>query len=187
MRAFIAIELPLDIRNALVKIQNKLKISLPKILWVKPPNLHLSLKFLGNISLKQIEDTQQIINQIIKTANSFEIKLETLEVFPNCQKARIIWIGTYPAPKPLKQLVAQLEKKLLESGIPKEQRAFQAHITLGRLKHPPKPSDLEKTLNKLRPEIINMDLKFNTGRITLFQSVLGPDGPTYSILKEGNL
>jgi 2'-5' RNA ligase len=186
MRAFIAIELPLDIRNALVKIQNKLKINLSKIIWVKPLNLHLSLKFLGNISLKQLQDTQQIINQIIKTVYSFEIKLETLKVFPNHQKARIIWIGSNQAPKPLKQLVAQLEKKLLESGIPKEQRAFQAHITLGRVKHPFRHSDLEKTLNKLKSEITDMNLKFNTRGITLFQSVLGPDGPTYSILKETN-
>jgi len=184
MRAFIALELPLDIKDALAKIQDKLGSTLPKISWVKPINQHLSLKFLGEISLKQLESTQQIIVEIVKTTLPFEIKLETLGVFPHYRQARIIWIGTNQAPDQLKQLADQLEKKFLESGIPKEQRPFQAHITLGRIKCPLLPADLEKTLNKLKNEISDMNLKFNARGITLFQSRLGPGGPTYSILKE---
>jgi len=184
MRAFIAIELPLDIKNSLAKIQDKLKTSLPKISWVKPINLHLSLKFLGEISLSQLEEIRQIIAEIIKPTAGFEIKLETLGVFPNQRAARIIWIGTNQPPAQLIQFVEQLEKKLLASRIPKEQRAFQAHITLGRIKHPLNHSDLEKTLNKLQDEISDMNLELNVRGITLFQSVLGPGGPTYTILKE---
>ncbi|MFH0917962.1 MAG: RNA 2',3'-cyclic phosphodiesterase [Candidatus Omnitrophota bacterium] len=186
MRAFIAIKLPLDIQTALVKIQDKLKTALPKINWVAPANLHLSLKFLGEISLEQLKDTQQIIAEIIKTTHSFQIRLETLGVFPNCRLARIIWIGTPQAPIPLKQLVEQLEKKLLPLKIPKEQHIFQTHITLGRLKYAIIPSVLEKELSGLKDKINDMNLKFYAGGITLFQSVLGPGGPTYSILKEAD-
>ncbi|MDP2927354.1 MAG: RNA 2',3'-cyclic phosphodiesterase [Candidatus Omnitrophota bacterium] len=184
MRAFIAIELPLDIKNALVKIQDKLKTTLPKISWVKPANLHLSLKFLGEISLKQLKETQQIIAEIIKTSSPFEIKLETLGVFPNCRAARIIWIGTNQPPRQLKQLVDQLETKLLKIGLPEEQHPFRAHITLSRIKNPLIPSDLERGLDKVKNDCSDANLKFNTRGITLFQSVLGPGGPTYSILKE---
>jgi RNA 2',3'-cyclic 3'-phosphodiesterase len=178
MRTFIAIELPLDIRNSLVKIQDKLKITLPKINWVKPANLHLSLKFLGEISLEQVESIQQIIADITKTFVPFEIRLDTLGVFPNYRTARIIWIGTNQPLFELKQLVDQLETKLLETGLPKEERPFQAHITLGRIKNPLIPADLEKELNKVSGDCL--DLKFNTGGITLFQSLLDPGGPTYS-------
>ena len=202
MRAFIAIELPLDIKNTLSKIQDKLKTTLPNtqrrllsryfnhnsdavecISWVKPANLHLSLKFLGEISLKQLKCTQQIIAEIIKTTLPFEIKLETLDVFPNYQQARIIWIGTNQVPLKLKQLVDQLETKLLEIGLPEKQHPFRAHITLGRIKNTLISSDFERGLDKVKNDCRDANLKFNTSGITLFQSVLGPSGPTYSILK----
>jgi len=184
MRAFIAIDLPVDIKNSLAGIQDKFKTTWPKVGWVKPSNLHLSLKFLGEISLNQLDQIQHIITEIIKPTAGFEIKLETLGVFPNLHAARIIWIGTNQLPAELKQLVDQLEEKILKCGIPKEQRPFQIHITLGRIKHPLRPADLEKTLNRLKSEITGMNLKFNTRGITLFQSRLGPGGPTYNILKE---
>jgi 2'-5' RNA ligase len=184
MRAFIAINLPSDIKNYLSKLQDQLKTTLPKIGWVKPANLHLSLKFLGEISSKQAENIQQIIAAIIKTTLPFEIKLETLGVFPDYQTARIIWIGTHQPPPGLKQLAEQLEKKLPKTGIPEEGRFFQAHITLGRIKQPLIAVDLEKTLNTLKSELTAGNLKFNAGGVTLFQSLLGPGGPTYNILKE---
>ena len=184
MRAFIAVELPSDTKNTLVKIQDKLKIILPKVSWVKPANLHLSLKFLGEISANQLECTQQVITEIVKTSAPFEIKLETLGVFPDCRQARIIWVGTNQPPPELKQLTNQMGTKLLEIGLAEEQRPFQAHITLGRIKHPIIASDLEKTLEGLKKEMAQMNFGFNSGGITLFQSVLGPGGPTYTILNE---
>lgn len=184
MRTFIAIELPLNIKNSLAKIQDKLKPTLPKINWVKFSNLHLSLKFLGDISLKQLKRTQLIITEIIKTASPFEIKLEALGVFPNYQRARIIWIGTNRPPYELKRLVAQLETKLLKIILLEKQHPFRAHITLGRIKNTPISSNLEKGLNKIGDDLLDMSLKFNIQGITLFQSRLGPYGPTYTILKE---
>ncbi len=184
MRAFIAIELPLVIRNSLVKIQSRLKITLPKINWVTPSNLHLSLKFLGEISLEQISDIQQIIAETIKTTPALEIKLETLGVYPDYRQARIIWIGTNQTPDQLQQLVGQLQTKLLKIGLPEHEHLFRMHITLGRIKNTLIPKDLEGALDKVKNDLSNMDLKFSAGGITLFQSVLGPSGPTYSILKK---
>jgi 2'-5' RNA ligase len=184
MRAFIAIELPLEIKNNLAKIQGKLKTTLPEINWVKPPHLHLSLKFLGEISLKQLESTRKMITEIIRTAFPFEIKLETLGVFPDCRRTRIIWIGTNQTPRQLKQLVDQLEAKLLKIGLPEKQHPFRAHITLGRIKNPFVPEDLARKLLKIKNDYRKANLKFNTRGIVLFQSVLGPKGPTYSILKK---
>jgi 2'-5' RNA ligase len=184
MRAFIAIELPLDIKNKLTKIQDTLKTNLPKISWVKPANLHLSLKFIGEISAQQHASAQQIIARIVKTVTPFEIKLETLDVFPNLSQARIIWIGTRHPAEQLKQLAAQLEEIFFQSGIPREQHAFQAHITLARIKHPIIAAILARELDRLKNGINGMDLKFNAAGITLFKSILGKGGPTYRILKK---
>jgi 2'-5' RNA ligase len=186
MRAFIAIKLPANIQDSLEKIQNQLKSALPKVNWVKPTNLHLSLKFLGDISLEQLTFTQQAISRISKTISPFEIKLETLGVFPDCRQARIIWLGTGQIPPELKQLVDQLENALIKTGIPQEQHAFQTHITLARIKGPLRPADLEKWFDKIKTDLLNANLSFTVSGITLFQSVLGPGGSTYSIINEAD-
>ena len=184
MRAFIAIKLPLDIQNTLAQIQDKLKTTLPQIAWTKPANLHLSLKFLGEISLAQLQTTQRIIAEIVSKTLPFEIKLETLGVFPDYRRARIIWIGTDQAPLELKLLAGQIEAKLSQSVSTESQHPFQAHITLGRVKKPALALILKKELKKIEDSYPDGDLKFNTKGVTFFQSVLGPGGPTYSILKE---
>ncbi len=184
MRAFIAIDLPSNIKDAISKMQEKLKISLPKVSWVAPVNLHLTLKFLGEISPKQLDSINQIISETVKTIPGFKIKLESLGAFPNEACARIIWIGTDQAPKALEQIAAQLETKIAELGIPKEDRPFRAHITIGRIKHRLIPSDLEKGINQVKSDLVYANLEFNARGITLFQSTLGKQGPTYTVLKE---
>jgi len=186
MRAFIAIELPSDIKNAISKMQDKLKTSLPKISWVKPENLHLTLKFLGEISPEQLGNINQITTETVKTITEFKIKLESLGVFPNVARARIIWIGTDQMPKALEQIAQQLETRLAELGIPKEERPFRAHITIGRIKHQLILSDLEKGINQVKNDLVYENLEFTTRGITLLQSTLGKDGPTYTVLRETN-
>lgn len=183
MRAFIAIDLPSEIKAGLVKIQDKLKIILPETIWVKPSNLHLSLKFLGNISLPQLEFTQQAITEISKTTCSFKIKLDILGVFADYRQTRIIWIGTSQPTVQLQQLAGQFEAKLITLGLPQETHLFQPHITLGRIKQPASLINLKKELDILNREIPDMNLKFDARDTTLYQSILGPGGPTYHRLK----
>lgn len=186
MRTFIAIELPQALKDALSEIQNKLKTTLPKISWVKPQNLHLTLKFIGEISPKQLNNIKQMITEIATATADFKIKLETLGVFPNIRSARIIWIGNNQLPLPLKNLVDQIETKIAELGKPKEDRPFLAHVTVGRIKTHINPSILEDEINKINNKIGSKNWEFDAGRITLFESVLGKLGPTYTALKEAN-
>ena len=117
MRTFTAIELPAEIKISLAKIQEKLKTSLPKISWVKPENLHLSLKFIGEVSAEQADNFKQLITGAAETAAPFELKIDSLGVFPDTSGARIIWAGTDAPAPPLLQLVEELEK-LYKSSIP---------------------------------------------------------------------
>lgn len=187
MRSFIAIELPIEIKDALLRIQDKLKTQLPGINWIKPLNLHITLKFLGDISLKQLSEAKQIITEITKTTPCFKIKLETLGVFPNLHAARIIWIGANQPPLELKQLAEQLETRLVESGIPQEQRSFCTHITIGRIKSHLIPSDLKKALSVIEKDIADANCEFDCRGITLFKSTLGAQGATYTVLEKANL
>jgi len=186
MRAFIAIELPPETKDVISKIQNKLKAALPKISWVKPVNIHLTLKFLGEISPKQLDNINQIVSAIVGTSASFKIKLETLGVFPNVARARIMWIGTDAMPPGLEKIVTLLENELGKIGFTKEKRPFCAHITVGRIKFYLNPSNLEKVFNEVKKDILSKDLEFNVAGITIFQSTLGSTGPTYKVLKADN-
>lgn len=187
MRAFIAIELPTGIKDALSKIQGRLKTEGAKVIWVKPQNLHLTLKFLGEISPEQLNEIKQIITEITKTASRFKIKLETIGVFPNLQSARIIWIGADQPPLELKQLAQQLETRLTDSGIPQEQRDSRTHITIGRIKTHLVLSDLKKALDKVEKDNAGTSWEFDCKEITLFESTLGSGGPTYTTLDQFNL
>ena len=185
MRAFIAIELPAGIKDALSGMQTKS----PKesISWVKSQNLHLTLKFLGDISLEQLNKIKQLIIGITKTIPGFKIKLNNLGVFPNMHTTRIIWIGADHPPLELKQLTEQLETKLAGSGTPQEQRTFRAHITIGRIRSHLVPSDLKKVIDKIENDMAGLNWEFNCDEITLFESTLGPGGPVYTILDKFNL
>ena len=215
MRAFIAIELPTGIKDALSKIQEELKIEHLKLLsseilpclrgrisnlrtrvdngreslsWVKPQNLHLTLKFLGDISPEQLNAIKQIIAEITKTISAFKIKFETTGVFPNLHAARIIWVGADQPPLELKQLAQQLETRLSKPGVPpQEQRDFHPHITIARIKNRLNSSDLKKTLDELENAVAGANWEFDCGEITLFESTLGLGGPTYTTLDQFNL
>lgn len=184
MRAFIAIDLPIEIRDGLSKIQDELKNELPNIIWVKLQNLHLTLKFLGEISLKQCNKIKQIITEITKEGSGFKIKLKSIGVFPNTHAARIIWIGNNQLPAELKNFAEQLDKKLVKSGILQEERLFRAHITIGRIKYQLISSDLKKAFDKTENDLSSANLEFNCREITLFESTLSPGGPIYTILEK---
>jgi 2'-5' RNA ligase len=184
MRAFIAIELPIGIKNSLSKIQEKLATERLKVSWVKPHNLHLTLKFLGDIFPEQLSQIEQIITEITKTTSGFKVKLETLGVFPNLNAARIIWIGANQIPVELGQLTQQLQIRLTECNIPREERDFCAHITIGRIKYKISTSDLNKAIEKLRNDLLVRNLEFDCAGITLFESTLKPDGPIYTVLNK---
>jgi len=187
MRAFIAIELPVKIKDSLSDIQNKLKNENLKVSWVKPQNLHLTLKFLGDIPFEKLEQIKKITEAAIKASPGFKVKLEGLGVFPSLRAGRIIWVGVNQPPPELNQLAEQLEEKLTETGIPVENRDFSAHITIGRIRNCPSPSHLEKALSKIEMDMPGYDWEFNCERISLFESTLCPAGPTYTPLKEFNL
>lgn len=185
MRAFIAVELPANIKEALAKVQDTLKTTLPKAGWVNPQNLHLTLKFLGDISPRQLKEIRRIIAETGTETASFKIKLDQLGVFPGLRQPRVIWAGI-SRDSAVKQLAGSLERKLSGIGIGKEKREFSSHITIARLKHQIDPAELERGLGEAKNDLLYANLEFNAEGITLFESVLGPSGPAYTVLEKAS-
>ncbi|MFH1888628.1 MAG: RNA 2',3'-cyclic phosphodiesterase [Candidatus Omnitrophota bacterium] len=186
MRAFIAIELPQEIKDSLENLQEELKTARSDVKWVRPENIHLTMKFLGEINDKQLDKINDIIDQAVEKRNSFRMRISSLGAFPKIDSPRVIWIGIDTGDKEVKEMAAELEEKIAEIGISKEERQFSSHITIGRTRSPLNREKLVVYI-KNKADLCGKNLEFYVGMITLFKSTLTPKGPIYEALKRANL
>ncbi len=184
MRAFIAIELPQEIKDALASLQERLKISGADVKWVEPKNIHLTLKFLGEVDETKLIEITGILDDVAAAHRIFQARVASTGAFPKPAFPRVIWAGITLGDNETREIYEDLEERLSFAGIPKEDRPFSSHITIGRVR---------SSLNKDR---LAQDLKtagtlegknFKVLRLTLFKSTLTPKGPAYEALKEANL
>jgi len=187
MRTFIAIELPQEIKAALAKLQEELKQSAADVKWVAPENIHLTLKFLGEVDEEKLEGIKTILDSAAATANAFQMRISSVGAFPTINSARVIWVGIDQGEAETKKIATFLEEKIEKLGIPKEDRTFSSHITLGRTRSSLNRQKLVEVLNNLAGEFKDESLEFLVGKITLFKSSLSPHGPTYAVLKQADL
>jgi RNA 2',3'-cyclic 3'-phosphodiesterase len=187
MRTFIAIELPQGIKDHLNKIQEQLKLTGADVKWVEPKNIHLTLKFLGEINEQTLEKLSQILDACVKGKTPFQVSIASFGAFPKLNYPRIIWAGIDKGDKEIAEIVKVLEEKVQKIGIPKEKRAFSSHITLGRLRSSRDKDNLAEQLKKLTENSDLPRLEFSLSKITLFKSTLTASGPIYEALKETNL
>ncbi len=180
IRCFIAIELSHEITDILSQIQDELKKTVSGVKWVKPGNIHLTLKFIGNIEEKAVEEIKEILNQIAAQTKPFKLKLSSAGAFPNPDRPRVIWIGMDEENKESSHLANLIEEKLVSLGIEKESRAFHAHLTLARVKFLKDKSSVKNAFVSLEIPYAEMA----ASKITLFQSTLTREGSIYTVLHE---
>jgi 2'-5' RNA ligase len=181
IRAFIAVDIPvsqkvIEVINELKKIQLNAKI-------VETENLHLTLKFLGDTDEDLIDKIGEIISDVIIDIPSFEITLKKMGVFPNQKYIKVVWIGVENT-EFLKKIAEKIDPKLGDLGFEKERRSFSAHLTIARVKSPKNKEKLLGLLDKYQETDFQI-LKVN--KIFLKKSVLTPEGPIYTNLKEIDL
>jgi len=187
MRTFIAIELPQEIKNKLSGLQARLKQSGADVKWVEPKNIHLTLKFLGEIDEAKSVKVAGIIEDITRSSKQFQINLSSLGAFPKIEFPRVIWVAIAKGNQETVALAKDLEEKIEKLGIPKEDRPFSSHITIGRVRSPLNKDKLVKALKETENYFGGENIEFGVTKITLFKSTLGSSGPVYEALKEINL
>lgn len=184
MRTFIAIELAQEIKDRLAEIQKELASSQADIKWVKPENIHLTLKFLGEVEEAKIPEIIQRLQELGGQIKPFTLRISGLGAFPGLKSARVIWVGVKEDTDELGKLAEIIEDGLVKLGFPKEGRKFSAHLTLGRLRS-------NKNADKLGQELEKIQIPGRAAQwinsIGLFKSVLHPAGAVYQKLSEISL
>jgi 2'-5' RNA ligase len=187
IRAFVAIPLPQRVIDYLTELINDLKQRFPSdsLKWVQPANIHLTLKFLGNISkssinylVDKIKSDQQFI--------PFELTINKLGAFPSIYKPQIIWVGTttHPTLLDLNRHI-QNSTSLIENE--NKNQKFSPHLTIARLRPGLKKDHFERIKLELYRNKEIDQISFNVNHYSLFESTLTSEGPIYSELQRFNL
>jgi len=181
MRTFIAIELDRIIKDTISTLIQKLDVGGAKVRWVKPQGMHLTLKFLGEISEEKVPEVQSVLGKLAQDYTSFQLTLRGTGAFPPAPRIpRIIWIGIEEN-EPLLDLQSRVENELHKIRFSKDKRKFHPHLTLGRVKN---PQNILPVMNILDDHKQSGFGTMNVNRLTFFKSTLRPTGAEYSILSE---
>lgn len=182
-RAFIALEIPNQIHQEISTITAKLRqdIGTNPVRWVPPGNIHLTLKFLGNISSAKIDQISQVLSKVAGNHEKHTIIISGLGAFPNIRRPRVIWIGIQ-APETLKALFRGLEDAMTNLEFPREKRSFNPHLTLGRVRQHLSPADSQSLQKALSNTNIGYIDKVEVEALHLFKSDLKSSGAVYTKL-----
>ena len=183
MRLFIAIELSEEIRNSLAQIQSHLKYAGADVKWVGKDNIHLTLKFLGEVTAEKAEKIKSILDEIAKQTKPFEISTKDIGVFPKIEFPRVIWVGLDKGANESKALAEKIDVALSKIGFQKETRTFTSHLTIGRVRSSKNKDALKEKLQSSNSQLPTPNSQLITS-VILYQSTLTPKGSIYTKLHE---
>jgi len=179
-RFFIAINLPPEVKDKLVKLQKALSQYIPNVRWVTADNLHLTLVFLGAINDLERKKVGQITQEVLKETEPFSLQVKGLGVFPEPKRVRILWAGVF-GNFALKLLNRLLFRKLTQAGFRVDEREFTAHITLGRTKAKANREIVSFLLDKYKEVRFGA---FEVFSVEIMESQLQRSGPIYRVVEK---
>lgn len=187
LRAFITIELDPEIKRVVQSFESGLKAkSPPGLRWVKTDQLHLTLKFLGDISPTQTQEVSQAISRIAADNHPFALQIEGTGAFPNWRNPRILWIGLDKSSE-LHVFFQQLESALESLGFTPEGKPFSPHLTLCRVSDRVDPRMIQPLQKEFDAYPVSSLSPWRVSEVVLFKSVLQPGGPIYTPLSRHTL
>jgi len=184
MRLFIACPVPEEIKKKIADLENVFRNSNTDVKWVRPESIHLTLKFLGEVSEHKIPEINNKISKAIEGFSVFHVAIEKIGVFPDWRRIRVVWVGIEDGKKELKELSKRVEDKMANIGFKKEKRGFTAHITIGRVRS---GRGIDRLTDAIRKKSDASLGDIQIGEVLLMQSMLRPEGATYKCLERFSL
>jgi len=184
VRVFLAIDLPQELKKELFNLSKVLNCEGLKLKWVEEENLHLTLRFFGNISENLVEKIYEKCKDVCKKLEPFELELDLASYFPLKGTPRVIWIGINSASNNLFKLDNLLKKAFKPLKLKEEREEFYPHVTLLRIKEKTDPVALKKFFEEIKKASEKLKGKsFLVKELIIFKSDLFPSGPKYTPLK----
>jgi 2'-5' RNA ligase len=179
MRLFIAIEIPAAIKSSMAEIQHSLKGSGVDAGWTREEGIHLTLKFLGEVSESKVPEIMSALTAAVRGTGTFRLEAVGVGTFPNPRNARVVWAGLSGNIENLLRLQGALEEAMAGIGFERETRKFTAHLTLGRIKDIRSREQWLKALDAVKDISLT---GFDVTGISLMKSELKPSGAVYAEL-----
>ena len=183
MRLFVAIELMDEMREALKEVQGALGRATDGVRWVRPEQLHLTVKFLGEVPDGEVPRVAAAVARSAERSRPFELQLTECGCFPPSGPVRVVWVGTHEASGALQECVNTVEDELEGVGFPRETRAFSPHLTIGRAKEGRSAGGMRAAVERCKVKPVRQSVE----ELTLMSSVLSPKGPTYNVVTKARL
>jgi RNA 2',3'-cyclic 3'-phosphodiesterase len=183
LRAFIASEIPPALQDAIQSATVALRTSLGSELvrWVPAHNVHLTLKFLGDVSPSSVDLIKQMLVSEALEFLPFNMQVEGLGCYPNARRPRVLWVGL-TAPPELTSLQRAIETAAARLGYESEDRDFSPHLTIGRVRQNASSGDLQRIRTAMETTRVGLLGNTRMDAVQLFKSELRPEGSVYTKL-----
>ena len=177
-RSFCAIELTHEVRERLAEHAQQLRQTNPEASasWSKPENIHLTLKFFGNVPTQNLSKISAAASRVAEQFSSFQVRIGGAGVFPRRSRPQVLWIGVEDASGRLADLQQRLEEEFASEGFPKEDRGYRPHLTIARLRRPEDARQLAEAHIQTKFSLIEVPVN----EFVLFRSELSPKGSRYT-------
>jgi len=176
VRIFVCIEIPGEIRNRIEALQNRLRQTGAEVSWTKTANIHLTLKFLGNVAVSRLNTVCTAVEEAVQGESVFPIQVSETGCFPSARNPRVLWIGVNSPARALQVLQTSVEASLARLGFARETRPFQPHLTVGRVKS-------QRNVGRLVAALVEEGFEsvtFQADEVIVMRSDLRPTGALYT-------
>jgi len=180
-RIFVAVALDAALREAVADLQRRVEEAGAPLRWVKPENLHFTLRFLGSISEAQLRRVQIAAREAARGVAPFVVSLAGLGAFPGRERPQVVWVGVGEGAEPLRALAARLDDALARQRFPREPRGFEPHLTLARVKEQRLWADVRRVLAVFQAAPVGHQ---EVASLAVMESLLRPQGPVYTQVEE---
>ncbi len=189
IRTFIAIELDAAHHRALTALQARLKRDRAArgVRWVAPENIHLTLKFLGDLESSRLPDLQRAVADVCAGTAPFALRISGAGAFPNPQRPNVIWVGISGDLERAAMLAQEIDAACAALGFAREARAFSPHLTLGRVQRDAALGDRQKIGAMIANANVGELGALRVERIAVMKSELRPGGSVYTRLGDAGL
>lgn len=184
-RTFCAIELPETVRERLADHAKQLRQEVPQASasWSKPENVHLTLKFFGNVPTQNLAKISAAAARVAGEFSPFQIRIGGTGVFPRRSRPQVLWIGVEDSSGRLSELQRRLEEEFAREGFAKEDRGYRPHLTIARLRRPEDARQLAEAHIQHKFDLIEIRII----EFVLFRSQLSPKGSIYTVISKHGL